>query len=548
MLSRPISGSGGVYRVINVKDYGATGDGVTDDSSAISTAIAALGTYRRLFFPAGTYIVNSQLTVALANATVFGEGRFASVIKLKNSSAITAGQTILLLSAAGITVEDIGIEGNSTNNSTVAYDGIGWTTGLNDITIRRAAVNAVTSSGILAYTTTTPNLRNDISENYITNSGNVGIALYYGKDCKINRNTSVSSGGPGIYLTHGTTAGTHNSEKNLVQGNTVNRGTPPTVLHPALGGVEYGFLIALDTGVDNTTVDGNHCWDNRNAVQDGIGLGQDGANDPKGTVITNNIVGYAGLFGIDATNQSVVSNNYVYRPKQYGITAVIDLGGTLQDVTISDNIVIDPMYGGNVGYSAGIISYSNIAGGQIKNLKITDNTVRDSIGNCANGVHLVSGNATFTDVEVAHNNLKNIVTASVTLTGTAFTNLMVKDNIEKTPFRTFINADTTPSVLAGEMFKCSNTGATTVTAFDSGYTGQEIEVVFTTANTTINETGNIKLQGADAVNPAADDVYRFRFDGTSWFQVGGGAGGNDVDGGLIGESDTSGQTVDGGSL
>ena len=50
---------------ISVKDFGATGDGTTDDTTAIQNAINAViaqggGT---LFFPAGTYLINATLTV-----------------------------------------------------------------------------------------------------------------------------------------------------------------------------------------------------------------------------------------------------------------------------------------------------------------------------------------------------------------------------------------------------------------------------------------------------------------------------------------------------
>lgn len=46
---------------INVKSYGATGDGTTDDTSAIQAAITdAAG--RPIYFPAGTYVVTSSLT------------------------------------------------------------------------------------------------------------------------------------------------------------------------------------------------------------------------------------------------------------------------------------------------------------------------------------------------------------------------------------------------------------------------------------------------------------------------------------------------------
>ena len=64
-------GTGSVSRTIqnrlqdavSVKDFGATGDGTTDDTTAIQNAINAAGATKTLFFPSGTYIC-SDLTFA----------------------------------------------------------------------------------------------------------------------------------------------------------------------------------------------------------------------------------------------------------------------------------------------------------------------------------------------------------------------------------------------------------------------------------------------------------------------------------------------------
>ena len=44
----------------NIKDYGAVGDGVADDTAAIQAAIAA---DLNVFFPAGTYKITDTLVV-----------------------------------------------------------------------------------------------------------------------------------------------------------------------------------------------------------------------------------------------------------------------------------------------------------------------------------------------------------------------------------------------------------------------------------------------------------------------------------------------------
>lgn len=67
----------------NVKDYGATGNGSTDDTSAINAAIAGANTNSGgiVFFPTGTYIVSSTLTAPASKVTIMGCGA-GSIIKL----------------------------------------------------------------------------------------------------------------------------------------------------------------------------------------------------------------------------------------------------------------------------------------------------------------------------------------------------------------------------------------------------------------------------------------------------------------------------------
>lgn len=61
----------------NVRDYGAVGDGSTDDTSAINDAIAALILVGSgvLYFPAGTYKVTAGLTALSVPCLVLGDGR-----------------------------------------------------------------------------------------------------------------------------------------------------------------------------------------------------------------------------------------------------------------------------------------------------------------------------------------------------------------------------------------------------------------------------------------------------------------------------------------
>ena len=76
--------------VVNVKDYGATGDGSTDDTTAIAAAFAvACSTTKSgtLYFPSGTYINNNTLTGSFGvhdqiyGFTIMGDGIGTTIIK-----------------------------------------------------------------------------------------------------------------------------------------------------------------------------------------------------------------------------------------------------------------------------------------------------------------------------------------------------------------------------------------------------------------------------------------------------------------------------------
>ncbi|KAI0700911.1 glucan 1,3-beta-glucosidase [Cytidiella melzeri] len=56
----------------SVKDHGALGDGKTDDTAAITAFIAAYAGCKILYFPAGTYLVSSTITIP-AGSQVVGE-------------------------------------------------------------------------------------------------------------------------------------------------------------------------------------------------------------------------------------------------------------------------------------------------------------------------------------------------------------------------------------------------------------------------------------------------------------------------------------------
>src|SRR5260370_32772337 len=74
---------------INVMDYGATGNGTTDDTAAINNAIAALTSGSTLLFPCGTYLTMAQLNINISQVTVDG----GSCATIHN----TASRTVMMI-------------------------------------------------------------------------------------------------------------------------------------------------------------------------------------------------------------------------------------------------------------------------------------------------------------------------------------------------------------------------------------------------------------------------------------------------------------------
>lgn len=75
--------------VVSVKDFGAKGNGYTDDSLAIQTAIDHTfqnGTGGSIFFPPGNYVVKTGIHIKGLRITLYGAGRYATMVTFKPES------------------------------------------------------------------------------------------------------------------------------------------------------------------------------------------------------------------------------------------------------------------------------------------------------------------------------------------------------------------------------------------------------------------------------------------------------------------------------
>ena len=128
---------------VSVKDFGAVGDGVTDDTAAFASAIGAYATSKTIYIPAGTYLITSGLNLGI-NKKIIGAG-----------------------------ARDVQI---NFNNSTDAYfmsgDAFSHVEGLSVTRIS----SAVPQTAFASYTPTTANgWRNGVLRDVVINSFNYGI-------------------------------------------------------------------------------------------------------------------------------------------------------------------------------------------------------------------------------------------------------------------------------------------------------------------------------------------------------------------------------------
>ena len=174
---------------VSVKDFGAIGNGVTDDTAAIQLALTAA---RSVYFPAGTY--EAQGLSVPANTVVYGDGASTT---LRDQTAAVA-RHMFTLAGDNIKLRDMVIEGGqgaststyyATNTAIVnANDAADYS----DIELSGLEIRGWGAGGISIYRPE----RVYCHHNYIHDCGRHGIFYFGGNDSHIHDN-HISDMGPG---------------------------------------------------------------------------------------------------------------------------------------------------------------------------------------------------------------------------------------------------------------------------------------------------------------------------------------------------------------
>lgn len=357
---------------VSVKDYGAVGDGVTDDSAAFSAALSALGAGATLEFPAGTYNIASATTLPNITApgiTLLGKGAKIQI------TGVTSGILFHFLNVGG-TVRGLQFFG------IVPTSGVG----MNDPTYQGYQPILFDFNNALAANVQGVTVQDCYFENFgaqywvkINNQSNFPVS-----DVSVINNTFISKPGNAV---------------------------APTSLSPDSAFVTTLGLLTGTAGMVNRVTVANNRMD-ASYIRSGVVLY---ANTTEANILGNNITyttaaspmsANCGVYGINlyrnagggaAPKYISISGNSIVAAYSCGIYAA---GAT--DTTISGNYI-----SGVTDTADSTIPKGGIALNGVTSFAVTGNTISESVRNVmvgggSNGV-TISGNSLSTTINSAVN-------------------------------------------------------------------------------------------------------------------------------------------------
>ena len=316
---------------ISAKNFGAKGDGTTNDTTSIQNALNSLTSGGTLYIPPGTYILSGTTGVTIpSNVRVVGAG--VSATYLRQNVGLTAG--ISLLSATGknnITIEHITFDGNNyTNDSTDALLNFTFTDSIN---VKNCSFIKFDKQGLFLNSV----VNGIVKDNYFyrtstANTQNQGLTVTYSTyytPLRLSYNIIVDSN---TFINSATIFACHSS---IITNNYIK-------------GFGFGAGITIDVDPYYTTLGYKNVYNihiDKNIITGGSGTD---VNDYKcggienwafNSKITNNVIyGNSGA-GIDQGGKyCIVSDNLIY---DNGITSPGNSGIAGRVLMLNSNTIVD---------------------------------------------------------------------------------------------------------------------------------------------------------------------------------------------------------------
>ncbi len=369
-MSDLASVGGGLYN--NVKDFGAVGDGVADDTQAIKDAIAGS---TRLYFPSGTYRKTAYVAISKDfdilmdfDAEIYGD--------LPAAASVTEQKIIVVDGGHRLTWRGGRIRGKGldyAHNGLSVYDTKGGST------IEGLVVEGCEASGITLDGCTGTHIRDvqvsDCTSPSTSSGGNTnqvlgyGVAIYGGRGCSVRDSTFDNN--------RHSVAGGAWSDGVLVDGNySTNSGLLTMDFDCHEEGRNWTFS-------NNTIVAGNGSMGGlvlRGDYQSAIGNKITGAGSTtRGIIVTSYEAENADVNFVQVIGNTVLNTDYgislgTYSTSGYGI----------YNAVIEGNILSGMTYAGIYGFSA--CNNITIAGNIIEPISISQDCIRLAGGGSSNSV------------------------------------------------------------------------------------------------------------------------------------------------------------------
>jgi parallel beta-helix repeat protein len=515
---------------VSVLDYGAVGDGVADDTAAIQAAVTAASNNSSIYFPAGTYLVGAAgVDVASkTGVTLFGE---SAIIKLTAISTLT----IPSLGACSIRFNSCtrsGVRGITFNGNSIASAAVGFSASTECFVIGCTIFGSGATGQVIS---SNGGVRNRFTDNLIYSGNGTARGLWLGNVTAGNMETDIEIAN-NIVKNHNATGIVISSVGGRCLGNHAQTNEGAGIIFPGAGGY----------ATKNLTVTGNYCVDNLfHGIQSDV-IYTTAADCVSGITLSGNICTAnsrgtgSGIYMLNSRN-CVITGNVCLDNVAAGIVADDNNIG----LTISGNLCADTRAGGartqltgirmNVTNDAsanyavtgntlrnnadvGLQSISTVSGKTISNISICGNSIVDNANYGIFAAEITAGD--MSDVVITGNTIKGHATQDIR---SFVPKIVVGLNIYETESgiatASFTSLDTSPSVASRKDWLAANASATTITAFDDGFNGQEITIRATNGNTTIAHGGTIVNKGSvNAVLPSNGVISYTRQSGT-WYET-----------------------------
>jgi hypothetical protein len=462
--------------VVSVKDFGAVGDGTTNDTTAFTNAFAYLNAGaapRSLYIPAGNYIVTSETClITTSYRTVFGDG-FTSRLLIP-TTATPVGIKVLGTSDT-VHVTDVLI-------ADLAVIADGWTAYAgNGISINRADRCSVQRVLVSGHTT--------------GQSWEQGIIFRDTNNGLIANNVVQRIAGNGISLD--LLLGSENTRGNLVVGNTID--------FVGDSGVGFHNNVRYSSAIGNVIT--------RPAQGGGTGIDIAGCQY---CLFDSNNISNSGQFGIRllqnlsyATVDNIVSNNTVEHPSTSTDPAII-LSDCNRNTITGNTLLCNTSAKSNFGlytlYTTTSTQTHPVTGESI--LKLSGSIIKDNIiSRFANGLNLDAPGGITTANFIVDGNIFQDCT-----TGINFTTTSNEKRFTLTGHNSYKNCTTTVASTTGGVAQNSDPLKDTLAVIPVVTTTTQTETTVSSALLTSIPSGNKELTGYHIVSESGnfDGIIRYK--------------------------------------